>query len=239
MDRRADGNPRTSHRRAGGSPDRSRTSRRARRARRRARRGEGHRLPRLRDRDARHDVPDVERAPGGHARRTLGRRIRPARRMHGVHVRARSGLRDDRVGPRPPRARRRRRRALADPRLDRPFDRRPLRRRSRRGRPRAGRARRLPRLRARRGRRRRHPPVAAGQRVAERRRSGRERLRPHERPRGLQVRHPRARLVGGRPAPDVRSERRGRRCLHPASGERPHPGSCRREARHPSRANGR
>ena len=58
-------------------------------------------------------------------------------------------------GPLEAGARRRRRRALEDPRLDRPLDARALRRRRGRGRGRAGRRGRLPRLRARRGRRRR------------------------------------------------------------------------------------
>ena len=60
-----------------------------------------------------------------------------------------------------PRARRRRRRALEDPRLGGPLDARPLRRRRGRGRHGARRPRRLPRLRARRGRRRRRVPLVS------------------------------------------------------------------------------
>ena len=55
--------------------------------------------------------------------------------------------------------------------------------------------RRLPRLRARRRRRRRRAPLAAGQRLAARSRTP-DKLREDERPRGVQVRHARARLVG-------------------------------------------
>ena len=66
--------------------------------------------------------------------------VRPARRLHRLHVRGRPGLRDDRRRPGGPRAGRRRRRPVPHPRLDRPLDACPLRRRSRRRRARAGRA---------------------------------------------------------------------------------------------------
>ena len=96
------------------------------------------------------------------------------------------------------RARRRRRRALEDPRLERPLDARPLRRRRRRGRARAssngggflgfelgadgaGGV----------------QPLAAGQRLARTSTDAR-RAREDERPRGLQVRDARAGLVGAR-----------------------------------------
>ena len=46
-----------------------------------------------------------------------------------------------------------------------------------------------------RGRGRRDPPLTPGQRLTQRRGSDRKRVRPHERPRGLQVRHARPRLV--------------------------------------------
>ena len=94
-------------------------------------------LAALRDGDAGHDVPDLERTPRRHARRGQGRGLRPARRLHGLHVRARAGVRDDRRRARGTRARRRRRRAVADPRLDRPLDAHAVRRRRRRRRSRA------------------------------------------------------------------------------------------------------
>ena len=71
-----------------------------------------------------------------------------------------------------------------------------------RGRARARRRGRLPRLRARRRRFRRRPPLPAGRRVAgaddARVGGGGRPLCAHERPRGVQVRHARARLVGAR-----------------------------------------
>ena len=75
------------------------------------------------------------------ARRARRGRVRPARRLHGLHVRARAGVRDGGRRALAAGARGRRRRALADPRLDRPLDLRPLRRRRGRGRARAGRPR--------------------------------------------------------------------------------------------------
>ena len=69
-------------------------------------------------------------------------------------------------GPGAASADRRRRRALEDPRLERPRDRGPLRRRRRRRRARARRGRRLPRLRARRGRLGRAAALPARRRLA-------------------------------------------------------------------------
>ena len=68
-------------------------------------------------------------------------RVRPPRRLHRLHVRDRPGIRDARLGAVEARARRRRRRALEDPRLGRPLDARALRRRRRRRRDGAGRRR--------------------------------------------------------------------------------------------------
>jgi 3-oxoacyl-[acyl-carrier-protein] synthase-3 len=63
----------------------------------------------------------------------------------------------------------------------------------------------------------------------------RQRVRPDERPRGLQVRDPRAGLVGAGASRSLRGERRGRRRLRPASGERPDHQPRRPEARRPER----
>src|SRR5436853_575674 len=57
--------------------------------------GQGRRPARLRDRDGRHDVPDLERTARGRVGRPGRRRLRPARRVHRVHVRPGAGLRDD------------------------------------------------------------------------------------------------------------------------------------------------
>ncbi len=57
--------------------------------------------------------PSTRRDPRGHARRGRRRRLRPLGRLHRLHVRARAGVRDARVGAGAARARRRRRRALA------------------------------------------------------------------------------------------------------------------------------
>ena len=142
----------------------------------------------------------------GDPRRPAGRegrgRVRPLRRLHRLHVRARAGLRDGGVGPHAARARGRRRRALPHPRLDRPLDGRPVRRRRRRGRARAFGGGGLPRLRARRRRRRRRAPLAAGQRLAPLRGSGP--AREDERARGVQVRDACSRVVcRGRAASDA------------------------------------
>ena len=96
----------------------------------------------------------------------------------------------------------------------------------------------LPRLRARRRRRRGRPPFAPRQRLAPHRGRDGQRLRPHERPRGLQVRDEGARLVGAGGARALRRYRRRRRRLHPAPGECPDHGVRSGEARHPARANG-
>ena len=81
-----------------------------------------------------HDVPDLVRDPGRRARDAEGGGVRPARRLHGLRLRAGPGVRDARVGPLAAEPRDRRRRALQDPRLGRPLDARALRRRRRRGR---------------------------------------------------------------------------------------------------------
>ena len=105
--------------------------------------------------------PVVERAARRHARHARRRGLRPLGRLHRVRLRDRAGARDARLRPGEARARRRRRRALEDPRLDRPLDARALRRRRRCRRDGARRRRRLSRLRARRRRRRRREPLAA------------------------------------------------------------------------------
>ena len=92
--------------------------------------------------------------------------LRPPRRLHGLRLRDRAGVRDARVGALAASARRRRRRAVEDPRLGGPLDARPVRRRRRRRRHGARRPRRLPRIRARRGRRRRRVPLVSGLRIA-------------------------------------------------------------------------
>ncbi len=89
------------------------------------------RPPHLRDGDAGHDVPDLVGAPRGRARHAARGGVRPPRRLHGLRLRDRAGLRDARVGALAARARRRWRRALEDPRLGGPLDARPLRRRRR------------------------------------------------------------------------------------------------------------
>ena len=83
----------------------------------------------LRDGDPRHDVPDVVGAPRGQARNAARRRVRPARRLHGLRLRDRAGVRDAGVGPLEAGAGRRGRRAVEDPRLGGPLDARPVRRR--------------------------------------------------------------------------------------------------------------
>ena len=167
----------------------------------RARR-QGHRP----DRSSRRSRPDMAfPATAAHRRRPARQRrrgrLRPLGRLHGLHVRARAGARDGRGRPREARARDRRRRPLEGPRLDRPLDARPLRRRRGRGRARARRRGRLPRLRAR--RRRRRAPTScnfpgSGSRAVARRHRG---LPADERPRGLQVRDPRARAARPRQSP--------------------------------------
>ena len=56
--------------------------------------GTGHRPPDRRDRDAGHDVPLDRGDPRRPARREGRGRLRPLRRLHRLHVRARAGLRD-------------------------------------------------------------------------------------------------------------------------------------------------
>ena len=161
VDPRADGDPRAADRLRGRGAHGHRAARRRGGARRRRRRRGGHRPPHLRDGDAGHDVPDVVGAPRGRARDAARGGLRPARRLHGLRLRDRAGVRDARIGALATRARRRRRRALEDPRLGGPLDARPLRGRRRRGRHGAGRAGRLHRLRARRGRGRGRVPVVS------------------------------------------------------------------------------
>ena len=117
-----------------------------------------HRPSDLRHRDAGHDVPDSLGADGQHAGRREGGGLRPPRRLYGVHVRDRPGVRDDRGRPLASCPRGRWRRPLVDPRLDGPLDARALRRRRGRRRDGAGRPRRLPRIRARRRRGWGRPP---------------------------------------------------------------------------------
>ena len=172
------------------------------------------------DRDARHDVPLDRGARRRRARDARRGRLRPLGRLHRVHVRARAGLRHARGRPRQAGARRRRRRALEDPRLDRPLDAGPLRRRRRRGRARARRPGRLPRLRARRRRRRRQGAPAPRQRLAALRQSAP--LSADERPRGVQVRDAGDGHLGRGGSRRVRQDGRRRRRLRSPSGERPH-----------------
>ena len=177
----------------------------ARRARRRSTR---------RGSTARDDRPDHRRH--GHARHGVSRRrprssptssaprrgrLRPLGRLHRLHVRARAGATGCSPAASP-------QRALVvggdvlSKILDwtRPLDARAVRRRSGSGRARAGRDGRLPRLRARRRRLQAGPALAARRRLA---RAGDGRpwrsgaLREDERPRGVQVRDARARLVRG------------------------------------------
>ena len=161
VDSRADRHQGAAHRLRGRGADGHRASRCARGARGCRRRRGGHRPPHLRDGDAGHDVPDLLRAPRGRARDAARSGLRPSRRLHGVRLRDRAGVRDARVGALATRARGRWRRALEDPRLGGPLDARPLRGRRRCGRHGAGRAGRVHRLRARRGRRRGRVPVVS------------------------------------------------------------------------------
>ena len=121
----------------------------------------------LRHRDPGHDVPDVLRAPRGRARDAASGRVRPPRRVYGLRLRHRAGVRDARLGAVAARPRRRRRRALEDPRLGGPLDTRSLRRRRRCSGDGAGRAGRFPRLRARRRRRRGRVPAGTRDRARD------------------------------------------------------------------------
>ena len=146
----------------------------------------------LRNRDPRHDVPDLECAACGHARRARRRpptTCSPAARASCTRW---CRPRDDRRGNGGARTGGRRRRSVTDPRLDRPLDTHSLRRRSRRGRAREGRQARLPGLRA--GADGAVGSTHSWQRLAQRR-GDRKRYVHMERPRGLQVRHARPRLV--------------------------------------------
>ena len=224
MDRRANRHPGAPDRCGRRGDDRSRaaccsagagTCGRGRRGPRPDRRGDG---------DAGHDVPDHERPARGRAQRAGRCRLRPPGRLHGLHVRARAGLRDGRRRPGRPRAGGRWRRAVAPPRLERPLDVRAVRRRRRSRRARARPGRRLQGFRARRRRRRGHLSLAPSRRLtaAGECRHGRNgpALPEDERPRGLQVRDARARLVRGTGPPGVRPDYRRRGRLRPASGER-------------------
>ena len=75
----------------------------------------------------------------------------------------------------------------------------------------------------------RRAPLASGQRLAPLRRP--RLVREDERPRGLQVRDPRAGLVGREAPRRVRQDGRRRRRLRPAPGEPAHHRPCGREAR--------
>ena len=97
--------------------------------------------------------------------------LRPPRGLHGLRLCDRAGVRDARVGPLSASTRRRRGRAVEDPRLGGSLDARAVRRRRRRGRHRARRSRRLPRLRARSRRRRRRVSLVSGLGIATLRQS--------------------------------------------------------------------
>ncbi len=112
---------RIARRRAGAlGPRAARCARR--RSRRRASSGERHRPVIVATVTPDMAFPVDGGDPRRRARRGRRRRLRPLRRLHGLHVRDRAGLRDARRGPRRAGARRRRRRALEDPRLERPLD---------------------------------------------------------------------------------------------------------------------
>ena len=162
MDPRANRDSRAAHRVEGRGAHRHRASSCARGSGRRGCRGRGHRPPHLRHGDARHDVPDLVRNPGRHARDDEGRCIRPPRGLHGLRLRHCPGLRDACVRAVATRARCRRRRALEDPRLGGPLHACPLRRRRRCCRHGARRPRGVHRFRAGRGRGRRRVPLVSG-----------------------------------------------------------------------------
>src|SRR5581483_9046741 len=92
----------------------------------RARDGRGRsgidRPARRRDGDARHGVPVDGRAARRSPRHARRSGVRPGRGLHRLRVRDRAGPRDDRRRACAPRARRRRGRAVVDPRLDEPVD---------------------------------------------------------------------------------------------------------------------
>ena len=157
-----------------------------------------------------------------------------SRRLHRLHVRDRAGVRHGRVRPLAARARRRRRRPLEDPRLDRPLDARALRRRRR------ARSCSSASSRAASSASSSAPTAAAGKHLwlpgsgsRHVRRPGR--VREDERPRGFQVRDACHGPLRREDPRGVRAHGRRRRRLRAAPGQRAHHRPRNEEARHSRR----